>query len=317
MQRVAISTDDAPEGDRLAHWFDACENAFGVVLEPGAREPTGPYRGEFSIRSKGPLTFARLDSNRVKVRRGSRQIAARSAGAYAIYREMGESATFRFSRREAETRRGVVLIADYDEWFEVEPGDRFNFGCLFVPRFMLDPHLPLGGRGPGSLSGLGGVGALAGSFIDALWENSDSLSAEQAIRVSDTLCRLIGIACGAAACGQSEAVRAGRLVEAKRYIEMRLADPMLGPERVASALKMSVRQLHLLFEPSGTTFAQYVVKRRLEECRTALQTGERSVTDIAFAWGFNSLATFFRRFHQAYGMTPCEMRSTAASPTSS
>ncbi len=101
---------------------------------------------------------------------------------------------------------------------------------------------------------------------------------------------------------------------AKRYIETHRADPMLTPERAASALKISVRQLHLLFEPGGTTFAQYVMKRRLEECRTALQTGERSVVDIAFAWGFNSLATFYRRFQEAYGMTPCEMRHHSVRP---
>jgi len=73
---------------------------------------------------------------------------------------------------------------------------------------------------------------------------------------------------------------------------------------------MSVRQLHLLFEPTGTSFARYVLQRRLEECRAALvnPAGERSVTDIALAWGFNSLSTFHRAFRQAFGMTPTELR---------
>jgi len=35
------------------------------------------------------------------------------------------------------------------------------------------------------------------------------------------------------------------------------------------------------------------------------------------AWGFNSLATFYRTFHQAFGMTLGALRATAASPTSS
>jgi AraC-like DNA-binding protein len=49
-----------------------------------------------------------------------------------------------------------------------------------------------------------------------------------------------------------------RLEEAKRYIDLNLTNPGLAPEKAASALKMSVRQLHLLFEPSGMTFGQYV-----------------------------------------------------------
>jgi AraC-like DNA-binding protein len=36
--------------------------------------------------------------------------------------------------------------------------------------------------------------------------------------------------------------------------------------------------------------------------------GERSVTDIAFAWGFNSLVTFYRAFQQAFGAAPGELR---------
>ena len=78
------------------------------------------------------------------------------------------------------------------------------------------------------------------------------------------------------------------------------------------------RQLHLLFEPSGTSLAQHVPKRRLEECRAALMNpiGDRSVTDIALAWGFNSMWTFNRNFRQAFGAAPGEMRARAAAGVS-
>src|SRR5271166_3329656 len=134
------------------------------------------------------------------------------------------------------------------------------------------------------------------AYVDAFAAQIDTLADGQVAHVADALCRLLAVAWGGEAGEQGQAIRLARLEDAKRYVGLHLADPMLTPERVASALKISVRQLHLLFEPSETTFAQYVVKRRLEECRTALQASGRSVTDIAFAWGFNSLATFFRRF---------------------
>jgi transcriptional regulator GlxA family with amidase domain len=61
----------------------------------------------------------------------------------------------------------------------------------------------------------------------------------------------------------------------------------------------------------GTSFAKYVLRRRLEECRTALTSpiADRSVTDIALAWGFKSLATFHRTFREAFGATAGELRS--------
>ncbi len=150
------------------------------------------------------------------------------------------------------------------------------------------------------------------AYVDAFAAQIDTLADGEVGAVADALCRLLAVACGGEAGEQGEAIRVARVEEAKRYVGLHLSDPMLSPERVASALKISVRQLHLLFEPSGTTFAQYVVKRRLEECRAALQTGERSVTDIAFAWGFGSLPTFYRTFRQAFGVTPGEMRANAS-----
>jgi AraC-like DNA-binding protein len=73
-----------------------------------------------------------------------------------------------------------------------------------------------------------------------------------------------------------------------------------------------LRQLHLLFEPTGTSFAQYVTQHRLQQCRAALAspTGlTRSVADIAFGWGFNSLATFYRAFEREFGLPPNALRS--------
>jgi AraC-like DNA-binding protein len=95
--------------------------------------------------------------------------------------------------------------------------------------------------------------------------------------------------------------------------------PPLTPAKTAAALKTSVRQLHLLFEPSGTSFAQYVLRRRREECRASLTSavGDRSVSNIALGWGFNSLATFHRNFRQAFGASPGELRGRPAQPGAS
>jgi AraC-like DNA-binding protein len=70
-----------------------------------------------------------------------------------------------------------------------------------------------------------------------------------------------------------------------------------------------------LFEPTGISFAQYVVRRRLLQCRAALAsptTTKRSVADIAFGCGFNSLATFYRAFEREFGMPPTALRAASA-----
>ena len=184
---------------------------------------------------------------------------------------------------------------------------------LIVPKSMLEPHLPARGRPVAVLlSGRSGVEALAASYLDALTRNWDNIPETAMGAVTDTLARLIGIACGAAAGAQPDAVRASWLVEAKRYIDRHLVDPDLSPARAAAALGISVRAVHLLFEPTGTSFARHVLHRRLEECRaTLLRDATRPVTDIAFAWGFNNLSSFYRAFHAAFAMSPGDLRAAS------
>ena len=35
----------------------------------------------------------------------------------------------------------------------------------------------------------------------------------------------------------------------------------------------------------------------------------RAVTDIAYAWGFGSLSSFYRAFHAAFGAAPGDCRA--------
>jgi AraC-like DNA-binding protein len=138
--------------------------------------------------------------------------------------------------------------------------------------------------------------------------NRDSIPEATMNVIADTLARLVGIVCCTAADDQPEAIRAGRLVAAKQCIARRLADPDLCPADVAEQLAISVRALHLLFEPTGIGFIRYVQSRRLEECRMALLAHtDRPVTEIAFAWGFSSFSGFYRAFRGAFGMSPNEL----------
>jgi AraC-like DNA-binding protein len=175
---------------------------------------------------------------------------------------------------------------------------------------LLEPHLPA--QAPLSvmrLSGRIGAEALAAGYLDALTRNWDSIPEPAMGAVTDTLARLIGIACGAVPNDQPDAVRAARLVEAKQTIARHLPDANLSPASVASSLGISVRTLHGLFEPTSTSFARYVQQRRLEECRSALLSNPtRPVIDIAFAWGFSSLSGFYRAFQAAFGMAPGDLR---------
>jgi len=117
--------------------------------------------------------------------------------------------------------------------------------------------------------------------------------------------------------GRSEPERTGnatRLTQharAIRYIDAHLAEPELSPTGIAAALGMSLRYLHLLFQ-HGDSVGATILGRRLERCHAALrdERDRRSISEIAFAWGFNDAAHFSRTFRARFGVSARELRAS-------
>jgi AraC-like DNA-binding protein len=84
---------------------------------------------------------------------------------------------------------------------------------------------------------------------------------------------------------------------------------------IARALRVSLRYLHACFEPAGVSLMAFVLRMRLERCHAELARADerrRSISEIAFAWGFSDLSHFGRAFIAAYGMTPRDWRAASA-----
>jgi transcriptional regulator GlxA family with amidase domain len=152
---------------------------------------------------------------------------------------------------------------------------------------------------------------LIGATFNAIVAQRFEAPAETAIR---HLAQLALLARGRVAPGSREsrsALRHGYLHEALRLMEQWLPRPELSPELIAGALNISVRQLHLLFEPTGQSFSRTLLAMRLAEARQQLEAmPPQPVGEIANACGFDSIATFYRTFGRAYGMAPGDLRKS-------
>jgi AraC-like DNA-binding protein len=101
----------------------------------------------------------------------------------------------------------------------------------------------------------------------------------------------------------------------KTLIESRLDDPELSVDAIAQACGISVRSVHRAFkaEPGGSV-SNYVWIRRLSRCAAELRNpgqAPRPITEVCFAWGFNSTSHFSRLFKERFGVTPREYRQTS------
>lgn len=98
----------------------------------------------------------------------------------------------------------------------------------------------------------------------------------------------------------------------RRYIDLNLGQPDLGPTQIAAAHFISIRHLHGLFREKGTTVSTWIREQRLEKCRRDLidpLLAHLPVGAIAGRWGFIDAAHFSRVFKAAYEMAPSELRA--------
>lgn len=118
---------------------------------------------------------------------------------------------------------------------------------------------------------------------------------------------------------EGEAVRVSSsktilLARIRASIEARLTNSDLHAQDVADAVGISIRYANELLSAQDTSIKQLILSRRLARCRYALEDpnqDHRTVSEIAYGWGFCDPTHFGRKFKAAYGVTPSEYQLLA------
>ena len=185
---------------------------------------------------------------------------------------------------------------------------------LRVPCWLMEDRLrtttvPIGRR----ICGSSPLGATLFQLAGSLYRKADRLTEDEGAAMLDAYFDILS-----ACIGHHEARfefshnRADLTAQIENFIEAHLAEASLGPAEIAAAVGISVRHLHRVFARKGHTVGDWIRERRLEQCRSDLATAdlrERTITDIAFGWGFSEFAHFSRSFKKVFGVCPREYRS--------
>ncbi|MBO5232328.1 MAG: helix-turn-helix transcriptional regulator [Clostridia bacterium] len=82
-------------------------------------------------------------------------------------------------------------------------------------------------------------------------------------------------------------------------------------EKIAENTHMSKYYIsHIFSKEIGISMPEYINTLRIRDAEILLQKGEMSITEVAFAVGFNSLRSFNRHFFAQTGKTPRQARNT-------
>lgn len=223
---------------------------------------------------------------------------------------------------------GISYFEQNGRRIELEPGDclAYDVSC---PHTIISPSLTrhevvivptelLHERGfdsarmtPCKLSARTGTGRIALDFVHAAFGEAPKLSPHTAIGVADTLIDLLLLPLRE---GDGVFDRSGPAVlhlRAQAFIREHLRDPNLSIDQISAALGCSKRYLHMLFSERGTTVSDYIWQARLQNCRQELEAQSgKTITDVAFSWGFSSSSHFSRVFRQYFGVVPSSIHKT-------
>jgi len=139
---------------------------------------------------------------------------------------------------------------------------------------------------------------------------SDIMQAYCVDLIANTISRFSG-GCG----GQVSTTRASALMAVRMAAERLLKDPDLTPSKIAAAAGITVRYANLLLATEGTSLSRLVLSKRLARCRRSLADplqAHRTISDIAYGWGFSDMTHFSRAFKAEYDIQPSAYRRTAA-----
>ena len=101
---------------------------------------------------------------------------------------------------------------------------------------------------------------------------------------------------------------ARHLLRAKDLADARYAEP-LGVDDLAGAAGLSRAHFSREFRAAfGETPHAYLLTRRLERAASLLRTTDRSVADICFSVGLQSVGSFTTSFTRTYGKSPLAYR---------
>lgn len=162
------------------------------------------------------------------------------------------------------------------------------------------------------LSGASPSARVFNDFLLSLWRQADGHAGDQewANGISRVFYDLAALAIHDArkACTDRQTVSDLRR-RALALIDAGLADPGLRSSSIARELGTSVRTVQNLFAEMGTTPSAAILKRRLERAAERLIADPAAtITETAFAHGFNDSAYFTRCFRQKFGLSPREWR---------
>jgi AraC family transcriptional regulator, positive regulator of tynA and feaB len=316
--RKIFSTAEVRPHERFDSWHEAARR---YVIDHDSRpECRRDFEANLCSAVLDEMTFFSLQASPMTVSHTSSHAAQADPDGLFVCRQLGGTLLVEQDSREIALHSGEMTLLDPLVPYKCRFLSGTSLLVIKVPRRRLEART---GNSRNLIARLmrpsQGANGLASDLLALLPQHAEHLG-KSGSAVADKALDLLAVAL-AATCGTAgPRVSSARFVVLARLrsaIERRLTDFTLDPASAAAAAGISVRYANAVLSDENTSVARLIQTRRLERCRQALgdsTQAHRSISDIAYGWGFSDMTHFGRRFKQAYGVLPSEYRKTQSPP---
>ena len=311
---LVLSTDVVAPRDRAPQWREWVWRHFGG-LESDLYGDTD-FDGHLSASRAGDVILTKLEAGRHRVLRTPQMARRSDVGYLKIVAPWQGCAQVEQQGRQAGVRAGGWVIYDTTGSYAIDNPEPTEHLIVMLPKDqMAERGVRLGELMARHVGGASGISRVALEAMRSTYQELPAMNETTARGAGEMIIELVRLSLQELAGRESATTQLEAFRDRIReHIGLHLRDPDLSIERIAQSMNCSKRHLHNAFSTEDDTLAHHILRRRLQACLRVLKNpalAQRTITDIAFSWGFNNGAHFSRVFREHAGLSPSDFRDTA------
>jgi len=308
------STEEFVGARKCEHWHSVIREVFATVnVKPRDLQA---FQGSIDQVPLGAVELAQITTEASQVARSSEQASWSRERRYFLHLQTQGEMTITQDGRESVIREGDLTLYDSGMAYSLEYNQHSSALILIIDHNQLKRRIPapefiLGRR----IDGASDMVTVLSRSLQNIWElPKGNLTDDITGRIGENLCDLCVITCMSLFGEEilASATGSARRSHIRCHIEANLQEPDLSVSSIAKSFQISPRYLHMLFSDDTETVSELIRRRRLEEIKKRLGNPNwknRTITQLAFEWGFNNTTHFARVFRERFGMSPREYRN--------
>lgn len=315
---IQVSTNDVRAHNKVSFWTDLVRHQFMPADIQSLADPA-QFHGRIQMRRIAAVNLAQVSSTAQQVSRTPQLIAQADCEYFLVNIQRKGTGGVLQDGRLATLKPGDLSIYSSTRRYDLLFDAPFLQTVLMLPASQLRQKIP--GIDALTATTLGKQNAAVRLFTNVVGNyfrgDFGALPITATAHAADALTTLLAATAAAflpTATLSASNLSLFHLTRIKRYAAENIHDPALSVSTVSQALCISPAHIHRLFEGERQTFSAWLRSCRLMSCKLALESEtqtHRTISEIAFQYGFNDSAHFSRIFRKEFGCTPRECRGPA------